>query len=115
MGLHGCCFAGAVDLELLAAVCDGRVDQRRYFREKSRSRSKLRGNNACLRGEMPVLPVRVLGEFAEVFLPDHCQVGRAVMLIMKFPFLVGMKKPEACSGLRALAEVNRQNNICGKS
>ena len=116
MSLCGCCFASVAYLAPSAAVCDGRLDQRRYFREKSRSRSKLRGNNACLRGDMPVLPVRVLGELAEVFLPDHCQVGFAVIFTIGAIslFCVGMKKAQDLVRARALAGINHQNNICRK-
>jgi hypothetical protein len=101
----------------LVVLCDVRLDQRLYFSEKSKSRSRLRGINACLRAEVPVWPVRALGERAEVFLPDHCQVGFAVIFIIdgiSF-FCSGMNKPEACRELRALVGVNRQNYICQKS
>lgn len=62
------------------------LGQRRYFSEKSTSR--LRGNSACFKAEAPVLvPGLAPSERVGVFLPDHCQVGFAVMLIIvEFPF-----------------------------
>lgn len=65
---------------------------------------------------MSVWPVRVLGELAEVFLPDHCQVGFAVIFtIGAISFCcVGMKKAQDLVRTWALAGVNHQNNICRK-
>jgi hypothetical protein len=73
------------------------ADQRRYFREKFRSR--LCGINACLKAKVPGLLVRALSERANIFLSDHCQVGFAMMLIISAIPLCRMKKAQYLLGL----------------
>jgi len=48
---------------------------------------------------MPALFVRVLSERAEVFFPDNCQVGLAVILIINAISFYSVKKPMTSSAL----------------
>ena len=76
-------------------VSDVQLDQRLYFSENCKSR--LRGISAVLKAEVPVLPVLVLSERARLLLPDHCQVGFAVMFIITgFPFLCVKNEKSPC-------------------